>query len=338
MSKVSPGFDGVEPFSTFDPCQAEPCLGQNWHRAIVERMYSVLSCITRSRRLRSAAMESFRIGVVGLMSSDAKPTRCLRLRISGLCHRLTVCLIGALVWLQVVGCPAAGVDSTEKLQGRKADATSVIQDLLSRLPIQDSTRSGTLTVRDSNGHRSRRAIRHQIHVETNTWEEIWDALPDGDRKGERLVIVHHINDTNRYTYWRDVGRLGVGKSLSKDEIDVPFAGSDFWLSDLGLEFLRWPTHTIVKDRVPTSFQRLCTIVESVRGESKQGGYFRVLSWIDLETRALLRAEAFDLAGRRIKSFQARVFRSNGSVDLDLWNDKKDSKSSLEFQSDRRDVP
>jgi hypothetical protein len=122
------------------------------------------------------------------------------------------------------------------------------------------------------------------------------------------------------------------RMLSGDEAALPFAGSDFWFTDLGLEFLRWPRQRIIKTEMRKG--RKCQVLESVNPQPRAGYYARVLSWVDLEHRGLLRAEAFGSDGRLLKEFTIGSFKKvEGSWQLkhmEIRNEQTDSRTRLEF--------
>jgi hypothetical protein len=112
----------------------------------------------------------------------------------------------------------------------------------------------------------------------------------------------------------------------------PLAGSDFYLADLGLEFLHWPEQKIVKKEMRKS--RSCRVVESKAPNASDSVYSRVLSWIDFETGNLIMAEAYDSKDRLLKEFSIRkISRAEGKAQLkeiEMRNDQTESRTRLEF--------
>ena len=51
----------------------------------------------------------------------------------------------------------------------------------------------------------------------------------------------------------------------------PFAGSDFWLCDLGLEFFHWPQQKVLKKEFHR--QCACTVLESTNPNPSADGLF-----------------------------------------------------------------
>src|SRR5207248_6071884 len=69
--------------------------------------------------------------------------------------------------------------------------------------------------------------------------------------------------------------LPISRELSGNQTMIPFAGSDFWVADLGLEFLDWPRQRAVQ-REMRKFKS-CVMLESVNPNPAPGGYTRVES-------------------------------------------------------------
>jgi hypothetical protein len=80
----------------------------------------------------------------------------------------------------------------------------------------------------------------------------------------------------------------------------PFAGTDFWLADLGMEFLHWPSSALLRKEMRRG--RSCKVLESTNPQLGKGAYGRVRSWIDSESAQLIRAEAYDSENRLLKEF------------------------------------
>ncbi len=118
----------------------------------------------------------------------------------------------------------------------------------------------------------------------------------------------------------------------------PFAGSDFWLGDLGLEFFHWPEQKILKHEMRRG--RSCQVLESTNPNPSPNGYSRVVSWIDNETLGIVQAEAYDAKGKLLKEFYPKSFKKvNGQWELqemEIRNDQTGSRTRLEFNSKQPD--
>jgi hypothetical protein len=113
-----------------------------------------------------------------------------------------------------------------------------------------------------------------------------------------------------------------------------FAGSDFALMDLGLEFFHWPTQILVTREMRKG--RGCDVLESRPARTHL--YSRVLSWIEQESRAqgqpgLLMAEAYDKSGRILKEFEIRGLTKGQVTDMELRNRQTKTSTRLQFRLD-----
>ncbi len=120
--------------------------------------------------------------------------------------------------------------------------------------------------------------------------------------------------------------------LARADLSFPFAGSDFWLCDLGLEFFHWPEQKILKRE--NSRGRVCKVLESTNPNPSTNGYSRVVSWIDEETLGIVQAYAYDAQGKKLKEFYPKDFKKVdgqwqvGMMEMD--NVQTGSRSRIEF--------
>jgi len=112
----------------------------------------------------------------------------------------------------------------------------------------------------------------------------------------------------------------------------PFAGTDFWLADLGMEFLHWPEQQLIKKEMRRG--RSCKVLESTNPQLGKGAYGRVRSWIDGESSQLILAEVYDSENRLLKAFSVgSVKKIKGRwelKDMEIRNEQTDSLTRLEF--------
>nr|AIA12901.1 Unknown Function [uncultured bacterium] len=114
-----------------------------------------------------------------------------------------------------------------------------------------------------------------------------------------------------------------------------FAGSDFALLDLGLEFFSWPTQVIVMREMRKG--RGCDVLESRPAHPSL--YSRVVSWIDQESRAqgqpgLLMAEGYDSNGKLLKEFEIKSFKKVAGrwevSEMEIRNRQTKGSTRLQF--------
>jgi hypothetical protein len=124
--------------------------------------------------------------------------------------------------------------------------------------------------------------------------------------------------------------------LGGGDIFQSFGGSDFWLADLGLEFLHWPGQRLVKTEMRRG--RSCRVLESLASQPARTAYDRVVSWVDIETGGIVRAEAYRSGNQLIKEFSLRSVQKGQLKEMQLRSPQTDSVSRLEFDLDLEGVP
>jgi hypothetical protein len=211
-----------------------------------------------------------------------------------------------------------------EIQGR-----NLVQQLLNQTPAKDSTNSGMLIIRDSKGRHTEIPMRFQIYItEMNSLNWLSSYQTTAANSNVKLTVVHSPNGPNGYY----LSENGEQKKMSGNEMMVCFAGSDFWIADLGLEFFHWPEQKILKHEMRRG--RSCKVLESTNPNSSTNGYSRVVSWIDNESGGIVHAEAYDANGKLLKEFDPKSFRKvNGQwelQDMEIRNVQTGSRTRLEF--------
>jgi len=113
---------------------------------------------------------------------------------------------------------------------------------------------------------------------------------------------------------------------------IPFANSDFWLADLGLEFFHWPQQKVLKKE----FHDNCAsvVLESTNPNPATNGYSRVVSRIEEDSGGLMEATAYDFAGRKLKEFRVKSLKKiHGQWQVEsviMENVQTGSRTRLEF--------
>ena len=143
-------------------------------------------------------------------------------------------------------------------------------------------------------------IASDISVTPTNWVVTYRSMPTNGAPKETLTITHAAAQPSRYVHV-----IGTG-STTAAPLHATFAGSDFWLIDLGLEFFHWPKQRRLRHEMSNS--RSCYVLESIDLKATDAGYARVLSWVDIEYNGIIRAEAYDRAGKKVKEFKIDSFR------------------------------
>jgi hypothetical protein len=206
---------------------------------------------------------------------------------------------------------------------------ALAEELVGRRPAEEAQIYGTLKIRNSTGKSIEVPIRYNVKLDPNGWSDIYETQPVGELPGQRLTVRHVEGKPNQYTV--ESSKTNT-QSPARQTYAIPFANSDFWITDLGLEFLHWPDQRLIKKEMRRG--RACAVLESINPTPGPGGYSRVLSWADNETGGLVRAEAYDSNNNLLKEFSPRHFKKVENhwqiKEIEIRNDQTDSRSHLEF--------
>jgi outer membrane lipoprotein-sorting protein len=205
----------------------------------------------------------------------------------------------------------AGAELAEKVRGMA--------------PAENAELTGLLDLERPNADENFIPVRSSIIITNDGWRTIYSArTPTGE---ETLSVLHRANKASVYTYAL-AGRDSV--SLVGDRATNSFAGSDFSLLDLGLEFFHWSTQVLVTRQMKKG--RGCDVLESRPANVTL--YSRVVSWLDQETGGLLMAEAYDANGKLLKEFEVSKFdRKAGQVrEVEIRNRQTKSSTRLRFDT------
>jgi hypothetical protein len=247
----------------------------------------------------------------------------------------------ALFFLLLIGSIGSGLLSfgqptppRKQLLSDPVQGKAIVEEVLSQRP-ESSELYGVLRIRDGEGRRFEIPMRYSVVTGDETWRGVYETKSSGNIPAERLVIIHHADGPNEYFYSRaeKPGETPPDpESLPNEKIWAPLAGTDFWIGDLGLEFLRWPEQVLVDKEMRKG--RSCRVIESINPKLEAGGYARVRSWIDLETGGLVLAEGYDSQNKLLKEFAVRTVKKvNGRYqpkEFEIRNDQTDSRTRLEF--------
>ena len=281
--------------------------------------------------------------------------------------RLASVAIGWLATALTLSAAITNDDAASEIEGRE-----VVRQLLATQPAENLAHSAVLKIRDGKGRKREIPVRsHIIATETN-WLTVYETLATTNvPESETLTVTHTCGQPNRYalSYQQPSGRVDVtfgpeGFHLSRQgnpEVDAaflpfkekdsatgaltmrPFAGSDFWFVDLGLEFLHWPGQKVLKKELKRG--QSCYVLESRNPEPAAGRYARVLSWLDIDSvrdsgqAAIVQAEAYDARNKLLKEFDLKeVGKINGQwqvKEIEIRNVQTGSRTLLKFNFDKQ---
>ncbi len=229
---------------------------------------------------------------------------------------------------------------------------ALAQEILSIKP-ESLTNSGFLKIRDAKGKRTETLVQFRVTVGADNWQNTYMAFaaphPNTNPIVE-LTIIHTDKKPNEYRLLtsdvfakpdppgnsagfvyleRTNARVSV---LEGNATMIPFAGSDFWVADLGLEFLHWPGQRLLRKELRRG--QSCAVLESTNPHPAPGAYSRVVSWIDIDTDGIMNAEAYDSKGKVLKEFAIKSIKKvQGQPELkemEMDNRQTGSRTWIEF--------
>lgn len=211
---------------------------------------------------------------------------------------------------------------------------TLVAEILSQRPTQNFTNTGVLKIRDGNRKRTEIPVKFEIVAnETNSpgWSSAYETA--GTNSHARLTVVHGENQPGVYFLTANNSQT----NLAKNQTMIPFADSDFWIADLGLEFFHWPGQKLLKSELRKS--RLCRVLESINPQPATNAYSRVVSWIDDESLGIIHAEAYDFQNKLLKEFDAKKIKKVKGEwqleEMEISNVQTRSRTQIEFNFDSK---
>jgi Outer membrane lipoprotein-sorting protein len=218
------------------------------------------------------------------------------------------------------------------------EARALVAEMLAARPEQNVTNTGWVTITDADGKERKIPVRFEIASTPTNWVSVYETLPSaGGRGGMKLTVIHSGEQPNRYELF-DPATSGatntVAKVLTPAQIMMPFAGSDFWIADLGLEFLHWPKQRL-RERNVISHHKASRKLESINPSPVPGGYARVVSWIMIESpHGITHADAYDIHDNVLKRFDpTNLEKIQGEYQLEeieMRNPNTESRTVIKF--------
>jgi len=239
-----------------------------------------------------------------------------------------------LLTLVLLGTAAAHAQTTNGMTDAEIQGRQLAQQLCDAKPETNFVQSGVLNIRHPNGDKTNFQVSFQTEVTDQDWKA---AYLEGTNC---WIIIHKTGQPNQYDFTGRIPeknpqrRLSILLHLDANATAVPFANSDFWLCDLGLEFFHWPQQKLLPKKTTVKRGRDYTLLESTNPNPPTNGYSRVVTWIDKDSGGILEAEAYDAQGKLLKEFEPKSFKKvNGQWELqemEIRNVQTGSRTRLEF--------
>ena len=231
--------------------------------------------------------------------------------------------------------PAPPLDPAEG----ERQAHLLVARLLEQKPQAASTNTGVLKIRDSEGKTREVSARFDIVPRQRDWVTIYEAALAAGSPPITLTIIHADAQPNQ-CFLTPPGSSGASSStsnrrLTPNELMAPFAGSDFWIADLGLEFLHWPQQRVLRKQMRKGLS--CDVLQSINPDPAPGGYSRVVSWIAVnrpEDIVIVHAEAYDSRDKLLKEFDPKKVEKINGVwqleEMEIRNRQTGTRTRIDF--------
>lgn len=249
------------------------------------------------------------------------------------------------IMLGLLAALAATAATTNELSDKQVQGRQLVEQILQQWPATNVTQTAVLKIRSPEGRRSEIPLKCEVVVTATNWVNRYEAKFGSNATDiTTLIVTHSSEGSNSYVLFDDgktagIGRgasIHVGMGVSGNRTMIPFANSDFWLADLGLEFFHWPDQKLVKRVVRSS--RGCSVLESTNPDPSTNGYSRVVSWIDSESLGILHAEAYDAKGKLLKEYDTKKLKKLKGQwqveEMEIDNDQTGSRTWLVFDLKR----
>jgi len=234
-------------------------------------------------------------------------------RLPPICSTLSVALLSTLPLPN-------GLQAVEPLP----DGNQLAKTIRNLIPEENVEIRATMEVVERENKRLETGVVIQVEkLGQAQWQTTYKAKRGGD-VSEHWLIRHEIDQPNRYEH--------KGRLVKRTEILSSLAGSSFYIADFGMEFLHWPSQTVLKTQRRKS--RLCHVLESRNPKPAKGEYHRVVSWVDKETGGILLADIYTAEVKPVKRFAVKgLTKKDGRWQVDemeMRNTKTRARSRLYF--------
>jgi hypothetical protein len=270
----------------------------------------------------------------------------------GVCHRffslvsfaplafkLAVATLLALLLLLSSSSAAPGrtdrAPALDAAEGAK-QAKELIAEIQAQRPEENITNTGVLKMRGEDEQERTIPVRLINYNTTSNWISVYETKATARQPAWRLEVRHVPGKPNEY-FLSSEGKAGssTGNKLGSEALMQPFAGSDFAVADLGMDFLSWPQQRVIKSDMRHS--RSCKVIESTNPSPSPGSYSKVVCWLTTEPpHGPAHADVYDTNGKKMKEFDPKtVERVKGSYQLksvEMRNLRTGSGTVLEFDN------
>lgn len=248
------------------------------------------------------------------------------------------------VWLAggwgLAAAPAAPTVTRERNDKTLRAGQELARQLLAQRPRESSQVRGTIKIRAKKSPTREIPFNLEIIVGANSWKSVYETEATPGQPAVRLVITHTVGRATEFSL-QSADSRGVfdePKTLAWKEALKPFAGSDFRILDLAYphsDFLAWPEQYILQTAIRRG--QSCYELESVNPNPGNGGFAKVVSWIDIDSGGPVYIYGYDRQGNESLKFSPQGIKSVGGeyrvTELVISRRKTGSRTTLKFDFD-----
>ena len=231
--------------------------------------------------------------------------------------------------------------TTNELSDAALEGRNLARQLCEQRPLENFTNTSTVSIRPAKGRKREFPMLTVTTLTATNWTTVYEIRPNPNApENQRLTVTHSGTQPNHYSLIRgQTNDIADGSGLPEAASPMSaFADSDFWLADLGLEFLHWPGQNLLRKELRSG--QSCYVLESLNPLPVARGYARVVSWIDIDSvqqsdqPGLIHANAYDASGKMLKEFEWKeVAKVNGRwqvSEVQMRNLQTGSRTILKF--------
>lgn len=242
--------------------------------------------------------------------------------------------------MMILAAASAGAQTTNLLSDAEVQGHALVEKILNQQPDHNLTNTGVLNIQEKNHKRVQVPVQFKTLVDPAGWRSVYsaeltNAAASSSPCVSEMTVIHAGDRANVYNV-RYAGASSAEAHPSGNQTMIAFAGSDFWVCDLGLEFFHWPQQKILKKEFHR--QCACMVLESTNPNPSTNGYSRVVSWIDEDSFGIVDADAYDLNGNQLKHFYPKSLEKvNGQYQVTsmyMENVQTGSRSIFDFDVDK----
>ena len=239
--------------------------------------------------------------------------------------------------------PVPPVSPLSPVEGER-QARALVAQLLAQKPTENFTNIQVLKLRGADKKWREIPITFIVLCSPTNFLNIYETAPSSsDYGGTRLTIIHAEDQPNQYFLTQLFSERPTNsppRRLDESDLARPFGGSEFWIGDLGLEFLHWPQQRVLRKKMRK--EQMCDVLQSTNPHPAAGGYSRVETWIAAnhpDETIIVHADGYDAHGELLKAFDpTKVQKIHGAYQLEemeMRNLQTGTRARIEFNLDSK---